>query len=189
MLKPHNKLLLALILGILLGTVAHLKLQTEWMALLNTHVLQAIGQIFLRLIFMVVVPMIFCALVLGIFELGKEHGIGLVALKTLGYTVVASSIAVLLGITLVNLVKPGAGFTLTPEALSSVETIRKNATQAKPISQTIIELVPKNPIDAAVRAFDGEILALMVFALFFGFAGQIWMPQDLTMVWEWMIFL
>jgi DAACS family dicarboxylate/amino acid:cation (Na+ or H+) symporter len=67
-----------------------------------------VGQIFLRLLFMLVVPMLFSAIVLGIsgLELSK---LGRMGLKTLGYTVVVSTIAVVIGLTLVNLSRPGDG--------------------------------------------------------------------------------
>ncbi len=176
----HNKLLIALALGLVLGLALHPLSSGDpsgaarWVLGLNEHVLQPIGQIFLRLIFMVVVPLIFSALVLGVFDLGESHGLGKVARKTLLYTVIASAASVLIGVTLVNVFQPGKAIELNPEVLAtqaaSVQALQKNASEAKGFSQTIVELIPKNPIDSAARALSGEIIALMVFALIFGIA-------------------
>lgn len=157
-----------------LGLLLHPFAQQETLVAINTHLLQPIGQVFLRLIFMIVVPMVFSALVLGVFELGQSHGLGKVAGRTLLYTVLASSASVIIGISLVNALKPGVGLQFDPSLLaeqsSSVQSIQKNASAAKSASQSIVELIPKNPLEAATKALEGEMLALMVFALIFGAA-------------------
>jgi DAACS family dicarboxylate/amino acid:cation (Na+ or H+) symporter len=126
------------------------------------------------MIFMVVVPLLFSALTLGVYELGEHHNLGRVASKTLFFTLLASAISVLIGITLVNLFRPGDGVPLDPSLISqqmaNVQSLQKNVAEAKPFSQILVELVPKNPIDSAARALSGEIIALMVFALIFGIA-------------------
>ncbi|MEW6057290.1 MAG: dicarboxylate/amino acid:cation symporter [Bdellovibrionota bacterium] len=181
-MKPHVKLLIALILGILAGTLLHPHAQNAWLLSANTHFLQPIGQIFLRLIFMIVVPMVFSALVLGVYELGRSHGLGKIASRTLLYTIIASSLSVLIGIGLVNALKPGKSFqmdrSLIEQQTSSLQTIQKNAASAKPASQSLVELIPKNPLESATRALDGEMLALMVFALIFGIALSLVSPKD-----------
>ena len=173
-MKSHYQLLLALVLGAVLGTVLHSQADLPWLNSLNTHFLLPIGQIFLRLIFMIVVPMIFSAIILGVYELGKGRGLGQVAGKTLFYTVIASSCSVLIGITLVNFFEPGKGVEIDSAVLAqqaqAISTIQGNVAAAKPLSQALVDLIPKNPLDAAVRAFDGEIVAFMFFALIFGFA-------------------
>ncbi len=172
MMKQHYKLLIALVLGMGLGIALHPYSQNETLLGINTNLLQPIGQIFLRLIFMIVVPMVFSALVLGVFELGKGKGLGRVASKTLFYTVLASTCSVLIGIFLVTVFAPGRGFQLdssvVQSASSQVQSLKKNVENAKPLAQTLTELIPKNPLDSALRALDGEMIALMVFALIFG---------------------
>jgi DAACS family dicarboxylate/amino acid:cation (Na+ or H+) symporter len=170
--KLHVKLLLALLLGIVCGTLLHSR-QDAWLVAVNTNLLQPVGQIFLRLIFMIVVPMVFSALTLGVFELGRHHGLGVVAGKTLLYTVVASSLSVLIGLTLVNVIGPGRGLAIRPESSSprsAVADIESSAAATKPVSQIVVELVPRNPLESAVKALDGEMLPFMVFALVFGLA-------------------
>lgn len=164
----------ALGLGILFGVGLHPYAGEPWLEQLNTNLLAPIGQIFLRMIFMVVVPLVFSSLVLGVYELGQSRGLGAVAGRTLLYTLFASSISVIIGISLVNVLQPGAGFVLDRGVIesqqSALQTIQTNAGKAASVSQAIVELVPKNPIDSATRALTGEMLPLMVFALIFGIA-------------------
>lgn len=173
-MKSHMRLLIGLILGMLFGVLLHPYADNETLLTINNHVLQPIAQVFLRLIFMIVVPMIFSAMVMGVFDLGRGRDLGNVASRTLLYTVIASTLSVFIGITLVNVLKPGMGLTVDAAVLSeqssALGTIEKNASAAKSVSQSIVELIPRNPVDAAARAFDGEMLAFMVFALIFGVA-------------------
>jgi len=139
----------------------------------GTQILAPIGQVFLRLIFMTVVPLVFAALVIGVYELGREHGLGGVAGRTLAFTLLLSAISVGVGVVLVNVLRPGAGLPpglVGAQSTSAVQTLESNAAAAKPLGQVLVELIPRNPLDSAVRALDGEMLPLMVFALIFGYA-------------------
>src|SRR5690606_16376907 len=169
-LSNHYKLLLGLVLGILLGTLAHSYETSPLLVGLTENVIYPIGQIFLRLLFMIVVPMVFSALVLGVFDLAKNQGVGKVASKTLFYTIIASTFSVIIGIGLVNFLRPGNGFkvdrSIFETSKSQVDTISANAHMSKPVAQSIVEIIPKTPLDAAVRALEGEMLSLMFCALF-----------------------
>ena len=170
-MKLHNKLAIALLLGIALGAALHPYADNPGLVALNMHVLRPIGQIFLRSIFMIVVPMVFSALVIGVYQLGRGHNLSGVAGRTLAFTVVLSAASVAIGVALVNLLQPGRGFQLgSAGAASGVQAIEANAAAAKPLSDVIIELIPRNPLESAVRALDGEMLPLMVFAVIFGVA-------------------
>jgi Na+/H+-dicarboxylate symporter len=176
-MKQHNKLLLGFILGVTFGLIGYYYLPTKeffFMAKFS-EVMMFVGATFLRLIFMVVVPLILSALMLGTMELGRGAGLGKVAGKSLMYTLLLSSCAVAIAVVTTNFFKPGVGMTFDKEALASnagVMSIQKNvaAAQGKAWFQYIVDLLPQNPIDSAARAFSGEIIALMVFALFFGWA-------------------
>jgi DAACS family dicarboxylate/amino acid:cation (Na+ or H+) symporter len=171
-MKLHVRLFIGLVLGVLLGAVLHPYADSASVSAINANLLRPIGQIFLRSIFMIVVPMVFSALVIGVYELGQGHGLSGVAARTLGFTVIMSAASVIIGVALVNLLKPGAGLELQaslPQA-ALVEQLRANAAAVKPLGDTLAELIPRNPIDSAVRALDGEMLPLMVFALIFGVA-------------------
>jgi dicarboxylate/amino acid:cation (Na+ or H+) symporter, DAACS family len=172
--KAHNQLLVALVAGLFLGTVLHAVGEVEAVSFFSQNILEPLGQLFLRLIFMTVVPLVFCGLVLGVYQLGQHHGLSRTVSRTLFYTLLSSSISVIIGLSLVNLVRPGDGLSLSQEVLdtqsSQVEKIRSNAESAKTITQTLLDIVPKNPVQAASQALEGEMLALMFFALVFGFA-------------------
>ncbi|HXH23883.1 MAG TPA: dicarboxylate/amino acid:cation symporter [Vicinamibacterales bacterium] len=178
-MKLHNQLLLALVAGFIAGTIAH-GYPDSGVAQTAGEVLRPIGQIFLRTIFMIVVPMVFSALVIGVYQLGQAHGLGPVAGRTLGFTLVLSAASVLVGMALVNLVRPGQGLELATDeqAAGAVATLRANAEAARPLGDILIELIPRNPLESAVRALDGEMLPLMIFAVVFGVALSRVGPRD-----------
>ena len=108
-MKGHTRLLGGLVLGALAGLVARAVAgDAPWLGWVLNNVTGPIGQIFLRLLFMLVVPMIFSALVMGVADLELRH-LGRIGLRSLGYAVVVSAIAVGIGITLVNVFRPGDG--------------------------------------------------------------------------------
>lgn len=173
----HTKLIAGLVLGIVAGALLHPYKGTPALDTLDTSILYPIGQVFLRLIFMTVVPLVFSALVLGVYELGKGSDLGRVALRTLMYTFIASTSSVVIGIGLVNVFKPGVGVPIDAARLAeqakAVGTIKENASSAKSLADSLVELVPKNPVEAAANALSGQMLPLMVFALIFGIALSI----------------
>lgn len=171
-MKLHTKLFVALALGGIIGILLHPYADQPAVAWAASNVLRPIGQIFLRAIFMIVVPMVFSALVIGVYELGQGRGLPGVAGRTLLFTTILSSASVIVGLLLVNGIRPGDRLRLSaalPQA-ASVDDIEANAAAARPLADTLIELVPRNPLESAVRALDGEMLPLMVFALAFGAA-------------------
>jgi DAACS family dicarboxylate/amino acid:cation (Na+ or H+) symporter len=124
-----------------------------------------IGQIFLRLLFMLAVPVVFAALVVGVGELDLRS-LGRVGVKSLVLTVVASTIAVLIGLLLVNAVGPGEGHEEL-QAIAEQRAAEKGV--IKPPEKSGVELfiamVPDNPVKAMAA---GDMIGLMVFALIFG---------------------
>jgi DAACS family dicarboxylate/amino acid:cation (Na+ or H+) symporter len=176
-LPLHTRILLGGLFGAAAGIVAHLVFATPagispGLARFIHIVTGPIGQIFLRLLFMLVVPLIFSALVLGVVEMGDPRRLGRVGLKTLLYTVVISAIAVLIGVTLVNVLQPGTG--ISPELkarLTAGAAERAAALASAPAPKTGIDLVtqivPNNPVKSAA---EGDMLGLMFFSLLFGIA-------------------
>ncbi len=133
-------------------------------------VTQPVGQIFLRLLFMLVVPLIFAALVLGVTGLGDLRKLGRIGLKTFLYTVIVSSIAVAVGIGIVNALRPGEG--MSDEARARLlEGAAERATGLaaakgpKAGIDLLVRIVPDNPIRAAA---EGDMLAVMFFSLLVG---------------------
>src|SRR3990172_4205998 len=98
-MKLHNKIFLGLILGAVFGITSHVLFYPdpalEWVV---SNIAYPVGQIFFRLIFMVVLPLVFYALVLGVTELGDLRRLGRVGARTLIYTAVVSTISVLIGV-------------------------------------------------------------------------------------------
>ena len=170
-LPLHTRMLVGGGIGILAGVLAHRFLdgspQLDWFI---RNVTQTIGQIFMRALLMLVVPLIFSALSLGIVGMGEMRSLGRIGLKTAAYTVVASSVAVLLGLVLVNTLRPGVG--ISPEMrarLGSGASERAATVQAAPAAksgmQLLVQIVPDNPVKAAA---NGDMLGLMFFSLLFG---------------------
>jgi hypothetical protein len=164
-------MLIALLGGAAAGVLAHVVAAgSPALDIIIRYVAQPIGQIFLRLLFMLVVPLILSGLSLGVAGLGDLRSLGRIGLKTLAYTVLVSSIAVLIGITLVNLLEPGRGVppetrTLLMQGAGDRAKALVTASPPKTGIDFLVQLVPANPVRAAS---EGDYLALMVFSLFLG---------------------
>ncbi|WP_226633814.1 dicarboxylate/amino acid:cation symporter [Brevundimonas poindexterae] len=135
------------------------------------ELIQAVGQIFLRLLFMLVIPLLFSALAVGVAEMGDLKSLGRVGFKTLAFTIMVSAIAVAIGLGMVNFFQPGAGVdpTLAAQLLEDgadgAAAIVGNAPQSIEAGQFFLDMIPSNVITAAA---DNQILPVMVFALIFG---------------------
>jgi DAACS family dicarboxylate/amino acid:cation (Na+ or H+) symporter len=172
-LQLHWKMLIGFLAGLGLGLVAHYVsgADAQWVKWLTTYITQPAGTLFLRLIFMLVIPLLFSALIMGVAEMGDIRALGRVGWKTLGYTVLASGIAVALGLVLVNWLQPGAG--VDPVAAQAM--LAQGADRAKDIAgaaasqpkglDMLLGIVPDNVVKAAA---ENTILAVMFFALMLG---------------------
>jgi len=174
-MKSPHLMIIALISGALVGILGHSQAETyPWIQSELPKYFEPVGQIFLRLIFMVVVPMVLCGLINGVLGLTQHSGLARVAKRTLFFTILASTMSVIIGIGMVNIFKPGVGLDIPAEVMSAqasgLEKIKTNVTASKSPIQALVEIIPKNPLDSAVRALDGEMLSLMLFALIFGVA-------------------
>jgi Na+/H+-dicarboxylate symporter len=168
-MKLHTRMLLGVLLGIGAGVAVH-ELATPADVERVLPCTQAAGDIFLRLLFMLVLPLIFAALVLGVTGLGDLKSLGRVGLKTLAYTVIVSGIAVLIGVLLVNVLRPGDGMSEETRArmlAGAAERATSAAGGAAPKAglDLLVSIVPRNPVGAAA---SGDMLAFMFFALLFG---------------------
>ncbi len=160
------------VLGLALGLFVHFtSADAAWVKTVTTYVTGPIGQVFLRLLFMLVIPLLFSALVVGIAEMGEIAALKRVGLRTLVLTVCVSTIAVIISLLLVNFLQPGAGVDrMEAQALLAASGDSAGAildrTAATPTGiDAILNIVPINVV-AAMNAND--ILAIMFFALFFG---------------------
>ena len=172
-------------LGLLLGLAVHLGAGADaaWVQAFTRWVTTPASNLFLNLIFMLIVPLLFSALVMGISEMGDIRALGRIGWKTLAWTVVLSGVAVLLGLLLVNLLKPGVG---VDPALAQ-QLIAENAERTKEIVASVgsqptgmdmlLSIVPDNVIGAA--SSNAAILSLMFFAVMFGI-GLVLTPSENT---------
>jgi DAACS family dicarboxylate/amino acid:cation (Na+ or H+) symporter len=154
-------MLVAIVAGSAAGLLANaFGAGAPWLEWILANLAQPIGQIFLRLLFMLVVPVLFAALVVGVASLELEE-LGRMGLRMLGYTVVVSTIAVLIGLVLVNVIGPGRG------ASDALRELALQGTAVKPGNATfsLVGIVPSNPVKAAA---DGDMIGLIFFSLFFG---------------------
>jgi DAACS family dicarboxylate/amino acid:cation (Na+ or H+) symporter len=170
-LPLHTRMLLGVVVGAGAGWIAHRTASgTPGLDGFIRYVSQPVGQIFLRLLFMLVLPLVFSALALGVSGLGDMRRLGRVGLKTLVYTVVVSAIAVFLGVFLVDTLRPGAGLSdatrarLLEGAAGRAQSVM-GGTAPKTGIDLLVQIVPDNPLKAAA---NGDMLAVMFFALFFG---------------------
>lgn len=172
----HRKIGLGLLLGAAAGVASNLLFpESPAVAWTVQNLATPVGQIFLRLIFMVVIPLIVSALALGVAELGDVGRIGKTGLRTLLFTLLFSSLAVAIGVTLVNVARPGDGLpdesrARISELLESrgTQTQIERAHEAQSWRDIVLGLIPKNPVSEMVGAFEGGLLAVMVFSLFIG---------------------
>ena len=176
-MKQHTKLLIGFVLGVTLGLIGYYFVPIKEYAFMQrvSEVLTFVGATVLRMIFMVVIPLILSALMLGTMELGRGAGLGKVGAMSFKYTMIFSATTVMIAVVLTNVLIPGVGLNLDRAALASnagVLKIQQNVevAQNKAWFQYLVDLLPQNPIDSAARAFSGEIIAVMVFSLFFGWA-------------------
>lgn len=186
-LPMHWKIAIGLVIGLALGLIA----RTAWssggnlprLEFLVKNVADPIGQVFLRLILMVVIPLVFSSLVLGIAGIGDPRRLGWIGLRTFAMTLVFSAVSVIIGIAIANVVRPGNALDQTQrealaekykgDASSKVESARKS----KSVRDTILDIIPKNPLQEMVGALDGSspgngILSVMFFALLVGIAAS-----------------
>ena len=182
--RPKTPLHRQIVYGMILGAATGLAVNWYWGPTHSQQIQDFVssvtypaGRIFMRLIFMVVIPLIFSALVLGVAELGDLRSLGRVGAKTLLFTLVLSSISVLVGIAIVNLMQPGAGLAESDKqtllAMLGKSAAEIQQPEKKAGMQIILDLIPENPIRSMVDAFKGEMLAVMVFSLFIGIAATL----------------
>lgn len=168
-MKQHQKMLVGIVTGTALGIAANVLAGGQpWLEWVVTNLTSLAGQLFLRLLLMLVVPLLFSALVTGVCELELKQ-LGRLGVRTLGYTVVVSAIAVLIGLVMVNTFRPGEGLSDEVRALAMKGTSVKAAEAPTDTSvpALIAAIVPTNPIKAAA---DGDMIALILFSLLFGIA-------------------
>jgi len=214
-LPLHTRILIGLGVGVLAG------LACNWiflggarkMALVNpftggqiltvdlswiiAHITEPIGALFLRMLLMIVVPLVFSSLVVGVAGIGDIRKLGRVGLKSFAYCLILSSISVVIGLTLANTIKPGTRIDpstkaaleqrYASDATKQVEAVKKGGAVPTPLMQVVETLVPSNPFAAmagvpsnpstATTGGAPNMLHLMFFALIIGIATTLIKPE------------
>ena len=150
-IKLHWQILIALVFAVIIGyffpgAVEYL----DWM-----------GKMFLRGLKMVIIPLIFASIVSGVTSIGSGKSLGRIGLKTITYYISTSLLAILTGLILVNLIKPGVGI-----QMGFQETVTSLSTESGKINDILIRMIPENLIDSMAK---GDILPIIFFAILFGF--------------------
>ena len=166
------KMLIGFVVGLTLGLVAYMTQPgAPWVETFTTYVTGPIGQIFLRLLFMLVIPLLFSALVVGIAEMGDIRSLKRVGIKTLLFTIGISAVAVVIALSVVNIFRPGDGVdpllaqSLLADARAGAGAIISKGAEMPSGVAALLAIIPTNIVTASA---DNDILAVMFFALIFG---------------------
>ncbi len=147
----HWQILIALVLSILFGMFFPSEVKyVSWL-----------GTMFIRALKMVIIPLVFSSIVVGVSGIGSGENLGRMGLKTICYYMLTTLMAVLTGLFLVNIIKPGVG-----ADLGFVEVVEGLDVADKSIKDTLIHIIPDNIIGAMA---EGQMLAVIFFAVVFGF--------------------
>ena len=130
--------------------------------------MKPLGDAFIKLVRMIVGPIIFCTVVAGIAGAGGLKGLGRTGLVTLIYFEIVTTAALLIGLLVVNVVRPGAGMNVDPTSLdTSAITQYVSAGRAQTVTDTLLSIIPSSPVDAFART---DILQVLFFSVLFGVA-------------------
>jgi len=163
--KLTNFILGAMILGIISGYLAYAFGAESGFAAEYVSYISLLTDIFLRLIKMIIAPLVFTTLVVGISRMGDASTIGRVGLKTFGWFIAMSVVSLLLGLLMVNVLHPGVGINLPLPELTANTGLSKNGLN---LPDFVRHIFPSSIVDAMGK---NEILQIVVFAIFFGVAA------------------
>ena len=145
-------------IGLVLGAAVGLIVQN--MSGMDASWFKPVGDLFIRLIRMIVVPLVFCSIVSGAASMGNASKLGGIAVRCLVYFTLTTAVAVVVGLVVANVMQPGAGVPL-PADLAEVKAVVPPS-----LSKTLLEIVPLNPFGAMS---SGNLLQVLFFAIFLGF--------------------
>ncbi|MEE0072949.1 MAG: dicarboxylate/amino acid:cation symporter [Lachnospiraceae bacterium] len=152
----------ALILGCLCGVLMHYVVPSGYVkdTVFVNGIFYVVGNGFIRLMKMLVVPLVFCSLVCGSMAMGDTKSLGKIGVKALLFYLVTTALAISVALAVGHLINPGIGLDI-----SGVEAVETSTAEAVSTADTILNIIPENPIAALA---NGEMLQVIVFALFVG---------------------
>jgi Na+/H+-dicarboxylate symporter len=161
-----TQILIAMVIGAVLGIVIHNNTPADTAKEFSTYV-KMLATIFIRLVQMIIAPLVFTTLVVGIAKLGDIKAVGRIGGKALGWFFTASFISLLIGMFWVNILQPGVGLNLTDVDMATASEVTEKTTHFS--AQNFIEhIIPKSIVEAMAM---NEILQIVIFSIFFGLAA------------------
>ncbi|MGM9948586.1 MAG: dicarboxylate/amino acid:cation symporter [Lysinibacillus sp.] len=157
-MKLATRILWALALGAATGILINI-FAGQWFDPLDSYLFTPLGTIFLNLIKMLIVPLVFFSIAVGVANIGDPKKLGRMGGKTMAFFLSTTAIAITLGIVLALLLKPGVGGSF------DTSDLEYKASEAPPVTDTLLGIIPANPIEAMA---SGDMLAIIFFALFIG---------------------
>ena len=151
-LKVHTQILIAIVLGLVVGILLGEK---------TAHI-KIVGDIFIRLLKAIIIPLILASMVAGIVSLGDIRKLGRIGLKTFIYYMATTTLAVGVGLVLVNLMAPGVGVDMGAET-----TVEQSSSEVPSVVSIIMDIIPVNLFDAMAK---DKVLSVIVFSLVLGVA-------------------
>lgn len=161
-----GQILIAMILGAILGIILHNSISSE-AAQSFSNKIKMLATIFIRLVQMIISPLVFTTLVVGIAKLGDIKAVGRIGGKALGWFFTASFISLLIGLFYVNILEPGVGLKLGHVDLATASEVTAK-TKSISFENFVEHIVPKSIIEAMAT---NEILQIVIFSIFFGLAA------------------
>jgi Na+/H+-dicarboxylate symporter len=159
-------IIISMILGIVVGYVVHTNSSPEFIAAFSKNI-KLLSNIFIRLVQMIIAPLVFTTLVVGIAKLGSLKTVGRVGGKAILWFVTASLVSLLLGMLLVNLFEPGKTIDLSLSDTAGLKDIM-GKTEGFSIENFVTHIIPRSAFEAMAT---NEILQIVVFSIFFGVAA------------------
>jgi Na+/H+-dicarboxylate symporter len=160
------QILIAMLLGGILGIIIHNNLSQEGAKEFSGYI-KLLATIFIRLVQMIISPLVFSTLVVGIAKLGDIKSVGRIGGKAMGWFFTASFISLLIGMFWVNVLKPGEGLNLSNIDVTTASEVT-DKTQVFSAQNFIEHIIPKSIVEAMAT---NEILQIVIFSIFFGLAA------------------
>ena len=161
-IRRTTQIFAALILGCRCGVLMHYVVPSGYVkdTVFVNGIFYVVGNGFIRLMKMLVVPLVFCSLVCGSMAMGDTKSLGKIGVKALLFYLVTTALAISVALAVGHLINPGIGLDI-----SGVEAVETSTAEAVSTADTILNIIPENPIAALA---NGEMLQVIVFALFVG---------------------
>lgn len=162
-MKGSKRLTLHIFIALVAGIL------TGWLFPSFAVKMQPLGDVFLRMVKMIIAPLIFATLTVGIAGHGDVKNLGKIGLKTIIYFEIATTIALVIGLVMANILKPGDGFNIqvSSQSMAIVEQMQHTPQAGHSLVQMLVDAVPTSVIDSMAK---GDLLQIVVFAIFFALA-------------------